>query len=367
MIEQLSATTFIEQLSSGDVVEIGDSSDSNFKPHLYLPRWDKESGIALEFPLAGTLSPELKGNVIEVTKGDFKLRWYSVQDELGGYEFEIILGKKPPVNYIDLDFQTKNVKAYYQPALTPQDVAQGVDRPENIVDSLALYHPTKRNGIYRAGKIGHLYRPLATDALGRKQWGVLSIVSGKLRVWFDPIWLASASYPVTIDPTFGYTTIGATGYNTENIIRGGNATGAAGTATTITAALRETGAANTHLVKSALYLQSNSSLLSTTNQRQDIAYTATAWYDFTLSPSVSISAVGYIPVAWANGGTGELRIYGDAGTASLWTDAETYGTFPDPAIFVETTSVDLSIYVTYTAGGGLSIPVAMHHNKMMRR
>ena len=65
---------------------------------------------------------------------------------------------------------------------------------------------------FQVGKIGHIYRPLATDKHADTIWGSwndAAETTDELTLTVDAAWLAAAAYPVVIDPTFGYTTAGA--------------------------------------------------------------------------------------------------------------------------------------------------------------
>jgi len=98
----------------------------------------------------------------------------------------------------------------YQPPLTPEEAAAGCIRPPEIVGSFAVYGPMGE-------KTGHLLRPHATDAGGRFEWLDLDAMElpnrpGTWQVRILPrslAWLNEAVWPVTIDPTFGYTSVGA--------------------------------------------------------------------------------------------------------------------------------------------------------------
>src|SRR3990167_10435198 len=63
---------------------------------------------------------------------------------------------------------------------------------------------------YKTGKAFHIYRPKVIDANGVETWGDLNIdeQNGLLTVTIDQTWLETALYPVIVDPTFGYTSIG---------------------------------------------------------------------------------------------------------------------------------------------------------------
>lgn len=103
-------------------------------------------------------------------------------------------------------------------------------RPENVVDSYAVYNQDGKTGNfskiggknYQTGKAFHIYRPQIIDVKGNKTWGRLRVdkLKGQLSVEVDKDWLASATYPVTVDPTFGYASIGASSISLNGIIHG---------------------------------------------------------------------------------------------------------------------------------------------------
>jgi hypothetical protein len=134
-----------------------------------------------------------------------------------GNEFDIdfTLDAKPDTNIFtyaiggadEFDF-------FYQPELTPEEIADGAERPENVIGSYAVYHREKANSRvgstnYATGKIFHIYRPKAIDANGAEVWAQLHYSDGILSVTVPEDFLEKATYPVVVDPTFGYTSAGA--------------------------------------------------------------------------------------------------------------------------------------------------------------
>ena len=134
--------------------------------------------------------------------------------EEGGIEFEVELTEKPNTNVFKYKIQHKNLDFFYQPALTQKEIDEGANRPENVIGSYAVYHSTKKNHIqgqtnYKTGKAFHIFRPEIIDANGNKVWGELDIKGNTLTITIDQNWLDNAIYPVIVDPTFGYTTMGS--------------------------------------------------------------------------------------------------------------------------------------------------------------
>jgi len=348
-------------------VEVGDVQDALiFHPQVNLKRWDDEVYSSLELihtNIPGKVSYFDDGEKITWVKKQGQNEWKAVFYDKpsasadGGFEFEVHLPAIPPQNYIQFSVNNKNLTWHYQPALTQEQIDAGFTMPENSIGSYAVYHATKRDHVlgqknYGTGKAFHVYRPYVVDANGNETWGELDFdkVNGILTISVDQTWLNNAVYPVIVDPTFGFTTVGPIGATCKNLfITGGGTTDATGgSVSKLTAYVStETNAKN---FNGAIY---NSSLSRLTNGITDEASKATgaaAWLDlpFATQPSVSASTFYYIGVHCANtGGLGQVFVdnhddYGYGETTS------TYSTTPNPindfSIYFK-----VSIYATYGA------------------
>lgn len=135
--------------------------------------------------------------------------------EDGGYEIEVYLKEKPDTNVFNFTIEgAEELDFFYQPELTPEEIAQGAFRPDNVIGSYAVYHKDKADHLvggqnYATGKAFHIYRPKAIDANDNEVWGDLSYSNGTLTVTVPQGFLDTATYPVRVDPTFGYTSVGA--------------------------------------------------------------------------------------------------------------------------------------------------------------
>lgn len=243
-------------------VEIGDVlQPDKFYPQVKLKRWDNEANFSVRLKEEGTEAEEISAETDKVIyrKGQRTCRFYDgpVLDEDGSYEFDVVLSEKPLSNVLEFTMETKGLVFYYQAPRDAQIAAEeksakarvpsdwsdpawiakfydpnvrkagytatsgpdGVTRPENAVGSYAVFLADRKAGDYsqvgghnyRHGKAFHIYRPLITDASGRKIWGELFVdaANGLMRVTVPQEFLDTAVYPVNVDPTFGYTTVGA--------------------------------------------------------------------------------------------------------------------------------------------------------------
>jgi len=224
----------------GDIleVELGDEKQPDFKPQAKIKRWKNEVNFSLrrkknwKNPNVRTESIET-GAKVKVQDEDEELHMYELDGfEDGGLEVETILKQKPKgknANQIEFTLETKGLEFFYQPEITDEQAQEQMRendertleeikrdiRPENVVGSYAVYHESKANNEYKTGKAFHIYRPHITGADGNETWGEIDIdeESGLLTVTVPQRFLDKAVYPVVVDPTFGYTTIG--GSNTS--------------------------------------------------------------------------------------------------------------------------------------------------------
>jgi hypothetical protein len=150
-------------------------------------------------------------------------------------EYEIVLSEAPKTNVFTLPFtmqevefgpeqlplnQELNLKDYDSVSETEawKNGELVVYRPENIVNSYPLYHKSKTGNIYGTGKIGHLMRSESIDAKGWRVWNQTKIGTGNIIITVPQDFLDKAVYPVVVDPTFGYTSIGASSGNGNNLL-----------------------------------------------------------------------------------------------------------------------------------------------------
>jgi len=214
--------TFVNVVKDSDEdrieVEVGDSKQVDFKPQFKVKKWDNEVNFSIRAEEHPGARVETVGEVIKYITPDYEVHQYDKPNvaEDGGFEFEWVLNKKPKSNVLTATLQSKDLVFEYQQELSLEEVERK-RRPENIVGSYAVYHKTKQSNYsklggknYKIGKAFHIYRPEATDANGNKTWCDLNInvELGVLTVTVPDKWLQKAKYPVVVDPTFGYTSIG---------------------------------------------------------------------------------------------------------------------------------------------------------------
>jgi len=285
--------------------------------------------------------------------------------EDGGLELEFVLSAKPNRNTIDIPFLRENIVLYYQPPLTEEfnkadcevwtetrvktKDGQEFLRPENIVGSYAVYHASKKGNNYKTGKICHIFRPKLIDADGKTVWADFNRDANETNVLIITLpqtFLNSAKYPVTVDPTFGKTSIGGTsGNSTAGYIRGSKYTLSENAEVTALSVYLDTATGN---VKKAIYDASLNKVYA-----DDVGQAVVAGWNTKSGLSVGLTAGDYWLV-WKNDTSGTYYKY-DAGTLNQGL----YATYAYATAFPATLTPDgyqdraYSIYATYTAGATL--------------
>ena len=172
--------------------------------------------------------------------------------------------------------------------------------------------------------------------------------------------LDNGIYPILIDPTFGYTTAGASYAECINYIRGSVFTGAINDGNEVDFYAYNEVYSDQYYFSPTIYKSSDSSLVGGNNNGRG-SLTA-SWKLLTYWNSFSLSAIDYILVVWGeySGKGSYANLYYDTGATNQGkSQSLTYtGTFPDPATFTSDTN-KYSIYVTYTAGGGTAYTKAL--------
>ena len=357
-LEEINSTTW-KHIAKDDPkdrleIEIGDEKQSEFFPQVKIKRWDNECNfsVRLKDTETGTESFSKDKERILWDKGNLNIEFYDTED---AFKFVWYLKAKPVSNKVEFTIQSKDVKFLYQPELTQKEKDDGAVRPENVVGSYAVYHTSKGgmndiNGMsYKAGKIGHIYRPHLYDSNGLEAWGILHIENGIYSVEIPQEFLDKAVYPIKSNDTFGYEETGAT-----------TSASSAGTITGTLAALSEIGtvASFSAYVKSGWgtggkatcgLFDSDGKYLSKKSVEVSGPKSNNDWVLFSISSPFELSIDSYLLTMWSNIG---ITWGADTGSSGNVYDSsgQTYPTWP--ASITHTSSYIKSIYATYTPSGG---------------
>ncbi|MBU0982366.1 MAG: hypothetical protein KKA42_00735, partial [candidate division Zixibacteria bacterium] len=130
-----------------------------------------------------------------------------------GLEWEMVLSAPPVGNTLCFQTSGRGLSFHHQAELSEAELEAGDVRPDSVVGSYAVYSSVPTHG--GPAKVCHIYRPKAWDSQGDTVWCDLSIdiEMGRLAVTLPAAFLDRAVYPVTVDPTFGTTTVGASQAN----------------------------------------------------------------------------------------------------------------------------------------------------------
>lgn len=156
----------------------------------------------------------------KTVKNDTSLSVTSDKAELGGDDTDIFYEKDGRLKW-DIRFSSqpadlkltweikcsKGLEFYFQDELSEEEKKEGCFRPDDIIGSYAVYCNKKHNK-YKTGKLFHIPRPFVIDSNGSTEWCVISIADGSLTITLPETFMDNAAYPVTLDPTFGYTSSG---------------------------------------------------------------------------------------------------------------------------------------------------------------
>lgn len=150
-------------------------------------------------------APALSDNLAEIKAGGRTSRYYVRAD--GTLEYEIVLDAPPPEGYIELEIKcSPGLTFHHQPELTPEEIADGCVRPDNIINGYVIYCD-QANGPYRTGQLGIIERSWVKDGYGAQEWTEQSIdVNNGNGRWRIKTPTNRAIYPVTIGPVLGYDT-----------------------------------------------------------------------------------------------------------------------------------------------------------------
>ncbi len=350
-------------------VELGDSKDNKgFYPQAKIQRWDNEVNFSLRYKEDSSKEAkvvEVKDDVLVWSKGQKEVHIYEKPDiaEDGGLEIEVVLKEKPISNVVEFSIETKGLDFFYQPELTAKEIKDGATRPENVVGSYAVYHSTKRDNFpdkeYKTGKAFHIFRPKVTDSSGSEIWGELNIdVEDKLlTVIIDEKWLDKAVYPVVVDPTFGYTSNGAS-WTTLNNPYGSKFSSPSdlGSVTDIACYVKFTGGPPSDTIKMGIWKSSDlTNITNSLTSSITVNSTTASWktHTYGTAPTLSASTDYFLTTGTLQYNCVALGYDAGGSNQGIHPTTETSISAHNwNSLYVVYDNNKYCLYVTYTAGGG---------------
>lgn len=344
-------------------IEVGDIKQDEFKPQLKTKHWDNEANFSLR--LIGDYTPHdvvEEDGFIEWRTAECVARFYDKDtgDEHGGFELELEFDDKPKSNVVQFSVRSKNLAFHYQPELTEEEIADGCVRPDNVVGSYAVYHKTQRNHIegqknYKTGKAFHIYRPYAFDKTGRKVWCDLQIDEQAqiLTIIVPQNFIDTATYPVIVDPTFGYTTAGASSDFTNKDVFFGSQHDSTADGTVSQMHCYADGVHADTKFRISYYTETDR-VLRGYSEEGTLETAGFVWHDVNVASGGIINDATSYVIGWVHGqqSTGTVRF--DAVSGRGRSTNMVYGIPDDPAGTFSTNARLRSIYLTYTGQGAVT-------------
>lgn len=304
---------------------------SKDSPEVTLSKWDNEANLIVR-PVGDydSGSRAFLSNRIEWKSQKQEVHAYPLSPaegmEDGGFEVEIVLNEKPDTN--EFNFEIKDAAEFdffYQPPLWQEaGLAQPTSecddthcvingdastRAENIVGSYAVYHKTLRNNIageknYATGKAFHILRPKAIDASGNESWADMAYQDGVLKVTVSQKFLDTANYPVRVDPSFGYTTVGGTTSTLAgNTVRGGGPETPTFSGTVNTIFMYDGDATNSGLARGVLYASTTLALVDVGTEANLDAPAGGQWLAYDMDDQSVTAGTTYLLGFWIDATT----------------------------------------------------------------
>lgn len=339
-----------------------------FAQNLKVPLVDKEYGPK-EMELWATIQSMQDSTEWALDAKRKDANWFH-EEKVDGIELEIVLDNKPSQNTFKFSGNIpKDCRSWYQKSMSfNEQMKKNIHQPANVAGSFAIYNSDKVNNKYATGKIGHIYRPIAHDAKGVKvfcdfvNYKKVSEDSESIEVdlsyGFDVQvprdFLDTATYPVIIDPTFGYTTAGGSSTTFSDVILG--TTQQSDTTTGRLQSIYINSPSNvfaTTYIQTALY-NSSGNLIDQSLEYSVPSHTA-GWHGIAFSnfPSITASANHTLSVTGqGTGGYGSSLVlaYDSTGGKTSYTQSQSYvvNTFPANLNSATTqSSRQYSIYAIY--------------------
>lgn len=348
-------------------IEIGDEKEPDrFLPQFKTKHWDNETNFSVrlvddDYDGGTVQTRKVRGkDVAEWSRAGRTARFYELDGyEDGGFEFEVELAEKPADNVLRFSIRTKEFNFYYQPELTEEEKAEGANRPEDVVGSYAVYHKSKAHNRvggkhYRTGKAFHIYRPYAEDATGERVWCELNIdeTRGELTVTVPQDFLDSVVYPVLVDPTFGYESVGGSSIDALEFISVGDVSPADdGDLTTISTYIDFSNSRNANV---GIYTANGTAPGTHIANGTSRSVTGEGWEDWSVDAAITATSEYWLAMQVDNPSFNDHIPYDSTVTATdvRYDNSWIYDSWPDDPSLTFDNNAAFSIYATYTASGG---------------
>jgi hypothetical protein len=193
--------------------------------------FDDNCSLSIGLPGDTTVLPEthvhLGEHIILKSGALWKQEVFARED--GCLEWLAVLDHAPSSCSLSFPILTQNLVFYFQDSLSDSEKSSGAERADSVLYSWAVYRSAATGDrrhvpSYGTGKAFHIYRPRVWDSSGDSCWADLRVdtLGNILTIVLDPAYLKRAIYPVTIDPTFGFSAGGASSTALSTVEAWGN-------------------------------------------------------------------------------------------------------------------------------------------------
>jgi hypothetical protein len=409
-LEKINKNRYHMDFDPHGAVVVGTGSGEKLVPRANLRRWGGESFLEVLYDRLWTQktvveekeATDITGLQLDSDDGKEAIRCNAIAGregaEKGGFEYDIVLYEKPtdetvntgldetPILLKSNEFvfryrDSGNLRFLYQEPystceLSPEDVSAGVVTRDDTggwdkdgrkivnvpdwahkswavyqTDHNILYKNSTEAAKYQGGKFCHIHRPKAIDDNGNWVWCDIDIntVTEQMKVTIPSSFLETAAYPVRVDPTFGYTTLGSTDYSSNDVIIGRASVGPGenGSVSSIHVGIGSDWGSG-EFWKCALYTDASPCVLqSPQSEAKSDGHGTAQFVQFDVSGGVTVSDQNYIVATWWQAVTNIRRDSGGSSGDSKFYETP-YGTWP--ASFTSSNSSNYySTYATYTA------------------
>jgi hypothetical protein len=365
---------------------IGDESNNTFSPTIKLSRrFFEDANITISWntntPSLGNTNVLIEDKIVKYKRNSYELWFYQLpygsDPSKGGFEFMAVMNSKPQTNTITFKIDSNNLDFFYQPPLKAEGefvnytcnatacMDKGrimAERPEKVVGSYAIFHKTKRDNQYTTGKVGHIYRPYVVDSLGAFTWADLDITGSTMTITIPQKFLDDATYPIYIDPTIGYTTVGGTGANWAGDSVRGNYDYTPASDGNLTTMNVYHYIGTTGQWRGIIFINSTNAVRAYTGNKTQGGSAGWDSIDFNNGTTTIFSSTSYIVGLWLGSSPNINGLAYDLGGTNYARGTQTYsatGSPADPQTWgtgkpVQGDQYHFSMYANYTESGGSS-------------
>ena len=330
-----------------------------------LTKWEETESISVK-PIGNYLpsTREVLSDIRKAESLDGKST-FIIEPSGNSINLDTILKERPEKNgneYQQFHYNIIGCEDYdfmYQPPLSEEEIAEGDIRPEDIIGSYAVYHKLLKNNQFETGKAFHIKRPIISDNDKNWIWGELGFESTTctLTVYVPHEFLDNAVYPVRVDPTLGYTSMG--GSNSTVLLNTVATTYATstedGTVTSISLGI-DGNTVGTVNAKGVIYdnTQNNNALITDGVSPSTLLPASASGLFTTIAYSVSPSITTGTGYSIGFVGDATVRYYYDSpGGTQGWSDPTNSYASPQTTGATNFQTRKISQYINYSVSGGV--------------